>query len=54
MKKDQICKIPVIDVKIVDSWAIDEISIAEILFWNYLEYVPVILRNYKKLNRGKS
>ena len=41
------------DHQVVDSWAAYEISVLEILFRKYLEYVPIILRNYKKLKRTK-
>ena len=37
----------------VDRWAEDKISVSQILFWNYVEYVRLILRNYKKLKRAK-
>ena len=33
--------------------ATDEISVSKMLFSKYLEYVPLILRNYKKLKRKK-
>ena len=47
-------KIIVKDQEALDSWATDEISVAEISFWKYLEYVPVILRNCKKIKRRKT
>ena len=28
--------------QVVDFWVTDEISASEILFWEYLEYVPLI------------
>ena len=31
----------------------EEISVSQILFWKYLEYVPLILHTYKKLNNSK-
>ena len=31
----------------------EEISVSQILFWKYLEYVPLILNSYKKLNNSK-
>ena len=31
------------DQQVVDSWAADEISVLEILFWKYLQYFPLIL-----------
>ena len=37
----------------VDRWDADELSVSSILLWKYLEYVPLILHNYKKLNRPK-
>ena len=40
--------------QVVDCWDADEISVLEILFWKYLEYVALILRNYKKLSTTKS
>ena len=39
-------KIPAKKHQVVDGWAADEISVLEILFWKYLEYVPLILRKY--------
>ena len=39
--------------QIIDRSATYETSVLEILFWKYLEYVPLILRNYKKLKRTK-
>ena len=38
----------------VDSWAADEISVSEILFWKNLEYVSLILRNCKKIKEEKN
>ena len=35
--------------QVVDRSAADEISVFKILFWKYLEYVTLILCNYKKL-----
>ena len=46
-------KIPAKEYQVVDHSEADEISVSKILFWIYLEYVPLILRNYKKLNRMK-
>ena len=37
--------------QVVDLWASDEISVLERLFLKYLEYVALILRNYKKIKR---
>ena len=31
----------------------EKISVSQILFWKYLEYVPLILHSYKKLNNTK-
>ena len=39
--------------QLVDFYVADEISALEILFCKYLEYVPLILHNYKKLKRAK-
>ena len=46
-------KIPAKEHEVVDHWPADEISILKILFWKYLEYVPLILSNYKRLRRLK-
>ena len=46
-------KISAKEYQVVDRWDADEISASKIIFWKYLQYVPVILRNYKKLNRMK-
>ena len=46
-------QIPAKEHQVVDSWAADELSVLEILFWKYSEYVPQILRNCKKLKRAK-
>ena len=46
-------KIPAKEHKVVDRWAADEISISQIMFWKYLEYIPLILRNSKKVKRTK-
>ena len=35
--------------QLIDFWVSDEMSALEILFWKYLSYIPLILRNYKKL-----
>ena len=51
---DNIYKILAKEHQVVDRGAADEISLSQILFWKYLEYVPLILRNYKKLNRAKT
>ena len=37
--------------QVVDLWAADEISVLERLFLKYLEYVTLILRNYKKMDK---
>ena len=39
--------------QLVDNWAADEISVSEILFRKYLEYVLLILGNYKKLKNTR-
>ena len=46
-------KIPAKEHEVVDHWPADEISILKILFWKYLEYVPLILSNYEKPKRTK-
>ena len=46
-------EIPAKEHQVVDSCAADEISVSEILFGKYLEYVPLILRNYKNVKRIK-
>ena len=44
-------KVPAKEHQVVDSWAADKMSFSEILFWKYVEYVPLILHNSKKLRR---
>ena len=39
--------------QVVDRWGTGEISVSQILFWKYLEYVPLILRSYTKLIKRK-
>ena len=46
-------KIPAKEHQVVDHSEADEISVSQVLFWKYLEYVPLILRNHKKLNSIK-
>ena len=46
-------KIPAKEHQVVDHWKTDEISVLEILFWKYLEDVPLILRIYEQLNMPK-
>ena len=46
-------EIPAKEHQVVDSCAADEISVSEILFGKYLEYVPLILHNYKNVKRIK-
>ena len=46
-------KIPAKENQVVDRRDADEISVSKTLFLKYLEYVPLILHNYKKLNRMK-
>ena len=47
-------KIPAKERHVVDSWAANEISVSEILFCKYLEYVDsLMLSNYKKLKEPK-
>ena len=38
---------------VLDFWVTHEISASEILFWEHLEYVPLMQRNYKELKRAK-
>lgn len=47
-------KIPAKGHQVVYSWAADEVSALEILFWEYLEYIHLILRNYKKIKECKN
>ena len=44
-------KISTKEHQIVDPSGTYVISVEEVLFWKYLEFVPVILCNYKKLKR---
>ena len=46
-------KIPRKEHQVVHFWVADKISTSELLFWKYLEYVSLILRNYKKLKSTK-
>ena len=46
-------KVPTKEHQVVYSGAVDEISVLETLLWKYLEYVALILRNYKKLKSRK-
>ena len=46
-------KFPAKEHQAVDRWDAEEISVSEILLWKYLEYVPLILHNYNKLNGAK-
>ena len=46
-------KIPAKEHQVVDRWDADEISVSKVLFWKYLEYVHLILRNHKKIKRMK-
>ena len=46
-------KISAKEHQVVDRCAADEISVSVILFGKYLEYVPLVLRNYKKVKRTK-
>ena len=48
-----VCKIPAKERQVVDSWVADEIPVSKMLFWKYLEYVNLILHNYKKLQMTK-
>ena len=40
--------------QVVHRWDADEISVSETLFSKYSEYIPQILRNYKKLKGTKN
>ena len=46
-------KIPAKEHKVVYRWSGHEISVSEIMFLKYLENVPLILCNSKKVNRKK-
>ena len=35
------------------SSSTDEMSVSEIFFWKHLQYVPLILHNYRKGKRAK-
>ena len=48
-----VCKIPAKERQVGDSWVADEIPVSKMLFWKYLEYVNLILHNYKKLQMTK-
>ena len=53
LHKLNVCKISAKERQVVHSWNLDEISVSETLFGKYLEYVPLILRNYKKVKWTK-
>ena len=44
-----VCEIPAKVRHVVDDWVAGETSVSKILSSKYLEYVPLIIRNYKKL-----
>ena len=46
-------KIPAKEHQVADTWAADEIWVSRILLSKYSEYVPLTLRNYKKLKKAK-
>ena len=46
-------KAPTKEHQVVYSGAVGEISVLQTLLWKYLEYVALILRNYKKLKSRK-
>ena len=46
-------KAPTKEHQVVYSGAVDEISVLQTLLWKYLEYVALILCNYKKLKSRK-
>ena len=46
-------KISAKEPQVIDGRDANEISVSLILFSTYLEYVPQILRSYKKLNKVK-
>ena len=47
-------KIPAKEHHVVDSWTENEISVSEIFFRKYLEYVdPLMLPDYKNLKEPK-
>ena len=47
-------KIPSKQHQVVDYSDADEISVSKILFWKYLDNVPIILRNYKKTKQDEN
>ena len=48
-----LCRIPAKEHQVVDSCAANEILVSEIFCWKYLEYVTLILPNYKKVKWAK-
>ena len=46
-------KISAKEQQVIDRSGAYEISVLQILSWKCLEYVPLILRNYKKLKSTK-
>ena len=53
LRKLNVYKIPPNQCQVVDSWAVNKVSVSEILSCKYLEYVPLILRKFKKLKKTK-
>ena len=43
-------KIPANEHQVANHRDPEKISVSQILFWKYLEDVPLILHSYKKLN----
>ena len=48
-----VCKSPAKEDQLVDRWDADEIEMKGIVFYKYLQCLPLILRNSKKLNMAK-
>ena len=53
LRKFKVYKISPKEHQVVDSRDTDQIWISEMVFWKHLEFLPLILSNYKKLKRAK-
>ena len=53
MQTFNVFKIPANEHQVANRRDAERISVSQILFWKYLEYVPLILHSYKKLNNTK-